>query len=96
MATKKSGGSSKNLRDSKPKYLGVKRGDGQTVNTGEIIVRQRGTKIEPGVNVRVGRDHTLFSMISGKVAFRIARKHRFDGSTVSKKTVDVVAPTHSS
>ncbi len=89
MATKKSGGTAKNLRDSKPKYLGVKRGDGQAVKLGQVIVRQRGTKIEPGKNVRAGKDHTLFAMIDGKVAFRDSRKTRFDGRTVSKKTVDV-------
>lgn len=89
MATKKSGGTAKNLRDSKPKYLGVKRGDGQAVKLGEVIVRQRGTKIEPGTNVRAGKDHTLFAMKDGKVSFRVARKTRFDGQKVSKKTVDV-------
>lgn len=91
MATKKSGGTAKNLRDSKPKYLGVKRGDGQAVKLGQVIVRQRGTKIEPGKNVRAGKDHTLFAMVDGKVAFRDSRKTRFDGRTVSKKTVDVTA-----
>lgn len=91
MATKKSGGTAKNLRDSQPKYLGVKRGDGQAVRLGEVIVRQRGTKIEAGRNVRVGKDHTLYASASGKVSFRVARKVRFDGKAVSKKTVDVVA-----
>ncbi len=91
MSTKKSGGSSKNLRDSKPKYLGVKKGDGQQVKTGQIIVRQRGTKIEAGKNVKVGSDHTLFAAREGKVAFRTSRKTRFDGRTITKKTVDVVA-----
>ncbi|MEM9336335.1 MAG: 50S ribosomal protein L27 [Patescibacteria group bacterium] len=90
MSTKKAGGSSKNLRDSNAKYLGVKSADGQTVKTGEIIVRQRGTKIEAGKNVKVGKDHTLFAATTGKVAFRTARKTRFDGKTVAKKTVDVV------
>lgn len=89
MATKKSGGTAKNLRDSKPKYLGVKRGDGQAVKLGQIIVRQRGTRIEAGKNVRAGKDHTLFAMKDGKVAFRQSRKVRFDGKSISKKTVDV-------
>lgn len=93
MATKKSAGSSKNLKDSQPKYLGVKRGDGQTVNAGEIIVRQRGTKIEAGVGVRIGKDHTLYAAVPGKVAFRNMRKVRFNGVTVSKKAVDVVSTT---
>jgi len=90
MATKKSGGSSKNLRDSKPKYLGVKRGDGQFIKTGQVIVRQRGTKIEAGKNVLVGKDHTLFAAVDGKVSFRNARKTRFDGQKQLKKKVDVV------
>jgi large subunit ribosomal protein L27 len=91
MATKKSGGTAKNLRDSQPKYLGVKRGDGQAVKLGQVIVRQRGTKIEPGKNVRAGSDHTLFAMKDGKVSFREARKTRFNGQVTKKKMVDVVA-----
>ncbi len=90
MATKKSAGSAKNLTDSKPKYLGVKRADGQTVKTGQIIVRQRGTKIEGGKNVKVGKDHTIFAMTDGVVSFRTVRKVRFDGQLVHKKAVDVV------
>jgi large subunit ribosomal protein L27 len=90
MATKKAGGTAKNLRDSQPKYLGVKRADGQKVKTGEIIVRQRGTKIEAGKGVKVGKDHTLFAMVDGVVSFRNMRKIRFNGKTVSKKAVDVV------
>ena len=90
MSQKKGGGTAKNLRDSNPKYLGVKRGDGQAVKTGEILVRQRGTKIEAGTNVKVGKDHTLFATADGKVAFRNSRKIRFDGQKVTKKTVDVV------
>jgi large subunit ribosomal protein L27 len=91
MSTKKSGGTAKNLRDSQPKYLGVKKGDGQSVKTGQIIVRQRGTKIEAGKNVKVGSDHTLFAMREGKVAFKTTRKTRFDGKVVAKKMVHVVA-----
>src|SRR5579864_9106626 len=69
MAHKKGMGSSRNGRDSKPKMLGVKRFDGQLVSAGSIIVRQRGTKIKPGDNVGVGRDHTLFALIDGYVKF---------------------------
>jgi large subunit ribosomal protein L27 len=69
MATKKAGGSSRNGRDSKSKRLGVKRSGGQAILAGSIILRQRGTKIKPGQNVGVGRDHTLFAMISGTVKF---------------------------
>jgi large subunit ribosomal protein L27 len=69
MAHKKGVGSSRNGRDSKPKMLGVKRYDGQIVRSGTIIVRQRGTRINPGVNVGVGRDHTLFATADGSVKF---------------------------
>jgi large subunit ribosomal protein L27 len=69
MATKKAGGSSKNGRDSESKRLGVKRFGGQVVSAGSIIVRQRGTKIKPGQNVGVGRDHTLFASADGVVKF---------------------------
>lgn len=91
MSTKRSGGSSKNLRDSQPKYLGVKRSDGQAVQVGEVIVRQRGTKIEAGANVKVGKDHTLYAMAAGNVAFKEMRKTRFDGKIVRKKVAHVVA-----
>lgn len=91
MSTKKGGGSTKNLRDSNPKYLGVKRTDGQQVKTGEIIVRQRGTKIDAGKNVKIGKDHTLFAACPGVVSFRNKRKIQFDGQKVTKKTVDVTA-----
>jgi len=69
MAHKKSGGSAKNGRDSQSKRLGVKRFDGEFVLPGTIIVRQRGTRIHPGVNVGVGRDYTIFALTPGKVKF---------------------------
>lgn len=72
MATKKAGGSSKNGRDSAGRRLGVKRSDGQEVIPGNIIVRQRGTKIHPGDNVGLGKDHTIFALSEGRVSF--ARK----------------------
>ena len=90
MSTKKGGGTAKNLRDSNPKYLGVKRSQGQSVKTGQIIVKQRGTKIEAGKNVRVGKDHTLFAVSSGTISFRNRRKICFDGRKITKKAVDVV------
>jgi large subunit ribosomal protein L27 len=90
MAHTKAGGSAKNLRDSNPKYLGVKRGDGASVNAGEIIVRQRGTKIMAGKHVGVGKDHTLFALIKGIVKFRTARKTNFDGRTNTRRLVEVV------
>ena len=69
MAHKKAGGSTRNGRDSNPKYLGVKRFGGELVKSGSIIVRQRGTKFHPGENVGIGRDHTLFALIAGLVKF---------------------------
>ena len=69
MAHKKAGGSSRNGRDSQAKRLGVKAFGEQVVSAGSIIVRQRGTKMHPGVNVGMGKDHTLFSLVSGKVKF---------------------------
>ena len=69
MAHKKSGGSAKNGRDSASKRLGVKRHDGQVVNAGSIIVRQRGTKVHPGRNVKRGGDDTLFALATGVVRF---------------------------
>jgi large subunit ribosomal protein L27 len=89
MAHKKAGGSAKNLRDSQPKYLGVKRSDGQQVKTGEIIVRQRGTKIDAGKNVSIGRDHTLFAATDGTVSFKNRKKTRFNGLTLIKKIVHI-------
>jgi large subunit ribosomal protein L27 len=69
MAHKKGQGSSRNGRDSQPKMLGVKRFGGQLVQSGEILVRQRGTRIRPGLNVGIGRDHTLFALAPGTVKF---------------------------
>ena len=83
MAHKKGMGSSKNGRDSKPKYLGVKRSDGQEISAGTIIVRQRGTRIHPGKNVSRGKDDTLFALIDGKVKF--SRKGK------TKKEVSIIA-----
>ena len=69
MAQKKGGGSTRNGRDSKPKMLGVKRFGGELISAGSIIVRQRGTRVHPGVNVGVGKDHTLFALVDGRVSF---------------------------
>ncbi len=76
MAHKKGMGSTRNGRDSQSKRLGVKLFDGQTVRAGGIIVRQRGTRIRPGNNVGLGRDHTLFALIDGSVKFEWAAKDR--------------------
>tara|TARA_B100001765_G_C19301162_1_gene248782 strand:- start:240 stop:494 length:255 start_codon:yes stop_codon:yes gene_type:complete len=82
MATKKAGGSSRNGRDSAGRRLGVKKYGGQIVVPGNIIVRQRGTKIFPGENVGIGKDHSIFSVIKGKVEFK---KNKFDRTYVSVK-----------
>ena len=84
MAHKKAGGSSRNGRDSESKRLGLKAFGGELVNAGSILVRQRGTQFHPGMGVGLGRDHTLFALINGKVEFSVkgAKKRR---------TVSVVA-----
>jgi large subunit ribosomal protein L27 len=71
MAHKKAGGSSRNGRDSQSKRLGVKRYGGQFVTAGNILVRQRGTEFHPGEHVGIGKDHTLFALVDGKVEFQI-------------------------
>ena len=76
MATSKSGGSTNNGRDSISKRLGVKRFDGELVNGGEILVRQRGTRFHPGDGVGCGKDHTLFALEQGQVKFHFGRKGR--------------------
>ncbi|MEK7121986.1 MAG: 50S ribosomal protein L27 [Patescibacteria group bacterium] len=91
MAHRKSGGSAKNLRDSQPKYLGIKLSDGQKAKKGSIIVRQRGTRVLAGRNVRCGRDHTLYASADGTVKFREISKIRFDGSKKRTKIIDVIA-----
>ena len=76
MAHKKGGGSTRLGRDSKPKMLGVKRYAGQKVNAGTILVRQRGTRIHPGNNVGIGKDHTLFALIDGIIKYEPAAKNK--------------------
>jgi large subunit ribosomal protein L27 len=91
MAHRKAGGSAKNLSDSNPKYLGVKRADGQAVQTGEVIIRQRGTKFRAGINVGIGKDHTLFAKADGIVKFSTVKHRRFDNKTMERKLVSVVS-----
>ncbi len=86
MAHKKGVGSSRNGRDSNPKMLGLKAGDGQAVRSGTIIVRQRGTRIHPGTNVGMGQDHTLFALIDGAVKFEHATKERKRVSVYAAET----------
>jgi large subunit ribosomal protein L27 len=84
MAQKKGGGSTRNGRDSKPKMLGVKAFGGESVSAGAIIVRQRGTKFHPGVNVGIGKDHTLFALVDGHVSFAIK-------GALNKHTVNITS-----
>ena len=82
MAQKIGGGSTRNGRDSQPKMLGVKKFGGEVINAGSIIVRQRGTKFHPGVNVGIGKDHTLFALVDGQVSFAVK-------GALNKQTVNV-------
>jgi len=91
MATTKSAGSSKNVHDSRPKYLGVKLFAGQQAKAGQILIRQRGTKFLPGKNVGVGKDHTLFALKQGIVSFGTKRKRGFDNSQRIAKIVNVLS-----
>ncbi len=90
MAHRKAGGTAKNLRDSNPKYLGIKLTHGQMAQAGSVIVRQRGTPIMAGTNVGLGKDHTLFALKEGKVKFGSKRKISFNGKTSVMKTVSVI------
>ncbi len=91
MAHRKAGGTAKNLRDSNPQYLGVKKFAGEHVVAGNIIVRQRGTVVLPGTNVGLGKDHTIFALKDGTVKFSAKRKTGYDGRTKTHKVASVVA-----
>lgn len=90
MAKKKAGGSTRLGRDSNPQYLGAKVGDGQPVRAGMVLVRQRGTKIHPGKNVKRGADDTLYAHVAGTVKFTRKRRRRFDGSLKRTKFVNII------
>jgi large subunit ribosomal protein L27 len=90
MAHKKSAGTTKNGRDSNPKYLGMKLSHGSAAQTGSIIVRQRGTDVLPGKNVGMGKDHTLFALKDGTVSLGYKRKIHFNGKTLKKKIISIV------
>lgn len=89
MAHKKAGGSTSLGRDSQSKRLGVKLFAGQIAKAGSVLVRQRGTKFHPGLNVQKGNDDTLFAKITGLVKFRRLKKRKFDGSLKETKFIDV-------
>ncbi|MEI6397046.1 MAG: 50S ribosomal protein L27 [Candidatus Taylorbacteria bacterium] len=89
MAHKKAAGSTKNGRDSNPKYLGVKVNHGQSITVGQIILRQRGTTVLPGQNVGCGKDYTLFALKNGRVEFSSKRKVSFNNDIDRKKIVHV-------
>lgn len=91
MAHKKSAGTTKNGRDSNPKYLGLKVTPGSRAKSGSVLVRQRGTDVLPGRGVSMGKDHTLFALIDGVVALTYKRKTHFDNSVVKKKVVSIKA-----
>jgi large subunit ribosomal protein L27 len=82
MAHKKAGGSSRNGRDTEGRRLGVKKSGGQAVIPGNIIIRQRGTKVKPGRNVGLGRDHTIFALVAGRVSFAHRAEGRVEVSVV--------------
>lgn len=90
MSHVKASGTAKNLSDSQPKYLGVKLSHGDKAQTGSVIVRQRGTRVLPGKNVGLGKDHTLFALTEGTVTFGEKRHKRFDNTTKRKKIVHVL------
>ncbi|HPR91443.1 MAG TPA: 50S ribosomal protein L27 [Candidatus Paceibacterota bacterium] len=89
MAHTKAGGSTKLGRDSRAKYLGIKKNDGQSVKTGELIVKQRGTHYHPGKNVKKGGDDCLYSLTTGKVVFKDQTKIKYDGNRKKIKVVSV-------
>ena len=90
MAHRKAAGTAKNLRDSQPKYLGLKKGSGEIVKAGNILIRQRGTKFLPGKNVGMGKDHALFALTEGKVKKKKKRQAKFDNTIVMKKVINVI------
>ena len=91
MAHKKAGGSTRLGRDSRPQYLGTKVGDGERVRPGMVLVRQRGTVIYPGKNVRRGKDDTLYAATAGVVKFTSRKRRRFDRSLVPTTFVNIIA-----
>lgn len=93
MAHKKSAGTSKNGRDSHSKRLGIKVTPGDQAKVGSVLVRQRGTDVLPGENVSMGKDHTLFASVAGKVVLTYKRKVHFDNTLMKKKVMNVIRTT---
>ncbi|KKQ83095.1 MAG: 50S ribosomal protein L27 [Parcubacteria group bacterium GW2011_GWB1_38_8] len=91
MAHKKSAGTSKNGRDSNPKYLGIKLTPGSMAQAGSVLVRQRGSDVLAGKNVSMGKDHTLFALKDGVVALNYKRKIHFDNKVIKKKIMSVLS-----
>lgn len=92
MAHKKSAGTTKNGRDSNPKYLGIKVTPGAKAKSGAVLVRQRGSDVLAGKGVSMGKDHTLFALIDGVVMLSYKRKTHFDNTVMKKKVMSVVNP----
>ena len=90
MAHRKAGGTAKNLRDSQPKFLGIKLFDGELAGPGAIILRLRGTNFLPGKNTGLGRDHTIFALKAGRVQFRTRRKTGYDSGVRKIKEVSII------
>ncbi len=91
MASTKSSGATKSIRDSESKRLGVKKFDGEYVKPGDIIIRQRGTKFVLGKNVALGKDYTIYALTEGRVKFKTLRKKLFDGNFRWVKQVNVIS-----
>ena len=91
MAHRKAGGTARSFRDSNPQYLGIKKYDGESVIPGNIIVRQRGTRIMPGTNVDMGKDHTLHALKAGTVKYGTKRVTHYDGKSIRKRIVHIKA-----
>ena len=89
MAHKKAAGSSKNGRDSGPRYLGVKINDGEAAKTGQIILRQKGRDTLAGMNIGIGKDHTLFALKDGIVTYGTKRKLNFDSTTTRRNIISI-------
>ncbi len=96
MAHRKAGGVAKNSADSNAQYLGIKITDGQKVKVGQLILRQRGTKVLAGEGVGIGKDHTLFALVDGIVKFSSKRKINFDNTKTVRKIINIIPEENNS